>query len=121
MVKATWRGVPVAGQSGPPGATPASKALEGILAGMVRAAVLTGALPRTLLSVDVTVEADDGGAAAAGLNAAAAALADAAGGTLPLRALPAAASVAIAHDGTVLADPTAAEAAGAAGVATVAV
>jgi len=120
VVRATWRGAPVAGAAavGPPGATPSSKALETVLAGMVRAALLAESIPRTLLSIDVVIEADDGGCVAAGLNAAAAALADAAGGCLPLRALPAAGSVAVAADGTLLADPTAAEEASAAGVGT---
>ncbi len=117
VVRASWRAAPVVGTAGPPVATPAARALEAILAGMVRAALLAEAAPRTAISIDVTIEADDGGAAAAGLNAAAAALADA-GGCLPLRALPAAGSVVVAGDGTLLADPTAAEEADCSGTAT---
>lgn len=118
VVRATWRAAPGAGTAaGPPSSTPAAKALEAVLAGMVRAALLAEAAPRTAVSIDVTIEADDGGSMAAGLNAAAAALADA-GGCLPLRALPAAASVVVARDGTLLADPTALEEADSAGTAT---
>lgn len=116
VVRATWR--PAPDSSGlPPSQSPAARALESGLAGAVRAAMVAEAAPRTAVVVDVTIEADDGGAAAAGLNAAAAALADA-GGCVPLKALPAAATVALAPDGTFLVDPTAAEAAAAAGVAT---
>jgi exosome complex component RRP46 len=121
VVRATWRPAPekggAAGLQPPSSQHPAARALEAALAGAVRAALVAEAAPRTAVLVDVTVEADDGGAAAAGFNAAAAALADA-GGCVPLKALPAAATVALAADGTLLVDPTAAEAAAAAGVAT---
>lgn len=117
VVRAMWRPAPDSTTSLPPSQSPAARALEAALAGAVRAAMVAEAAPRTAVIVDVTIEADDGGAAAAGVNAAAAALADA-GGCVPLKALPAAATVALAPDGIFLVDPTASEAAGAAGVAT---
>ncbi|KAI7844963.1 hypothetical protein COHA_001610 [Chlorella ohadii] len=80
-------------------------------------AVIVAALhPRALIQVVVQVVSDDGGVLACALNAACAALLDAA---VPLRTLCAAVSAAQAEaDGGLLLDPTAAEEAAAAATAT---
>lgn len=111
-VSAEWASPPLAGRT--PDADPAP-ALAAVVAGAVRGAVRGAASPRAAVSVAVAVSHDDGSTLAAALNAASTALIEAG---VPLRHTLAAACVAVGRDGGLRVDPTAAEEAAAAAVAT---
>lgn len=88
---------------------------ERLIEGAVTNALRSSLLPRTAVCASVAVGHDDGGALAAAVNAVSAAMVDAA---LPLRHTLCAAAVAVDAGGGANADPTAAEEAAAASVAT---
>ncbi|KAI3432889.1 hypothetical protein D9Q98_010471 [Chlorella vulgaris] len=93
------------------------KQYEALIRRSCEAVILAALHPRTLIQVVVQVVSDDGGVLACALNAACAALVDAA---VPLRTLCAAVSMAqeAGPEGQLLLDPSAAEAAAAAAVGT---
>lgn len=101
----------------PAGGAPADehRAFERLIEGAVTGALRGSLLPRTAVSAVVAVGHDDGATLAAAVNAVSAAMVDAA---LPLRHTLCAAAVAVDSGGRPAADPTAAEEAAAASVAT---